>query len=176
MALVRAGGVVFLGGTSATLSGPATITKNEIVIEGNNRFNPFTGAAGSTTMEYKLDPSKSPANVDVDLVNIRGKKTKLLGRAEVNNNHLIVALAKEGDERPKSTEEADDVRVCYFQKAPRTEYRIVAMTVGKEEAMEKELNKLAQEGYELVSTTQPSAVDSKSSVTTVHFILKRTVK
>jgi hypothetical protein len=50
------------------------------------------------------------------------------------------------------------------------------LTVGKEEATEKELNKLAQDGFELLSTTQPAAADAKSSVTTVHFILKRTVK
>ena len=46
----------------------------------------------------------------------------------------------------------------------------------KEEAVEKELNRLAQEGYELSSTTQPTAPDAKSSPTTVHLILKRTVK
>jgi hypothetical protein len=38
------------------------------------------------------------------------------------------------------------------------------------------LNKLAQDGFELVSTTQAVAADAKSSVTTIHFLLKRTVK
>jgi hypothetical protein len=45
----------------------------------------------------------------------------------------------------------------------------------QEEVAEKELNKLAQDGFEFVSTTQPVALDAKSSVTTVHFLLKRTV-
>jgi hypothetical protein len=159
---------------TASMTGPAIITKNEITLEGNN-LRPLM-STGPTTMEYTLDASKSPAFIDVDVVSLRGKKSKMLGLAEVNGSRLIIALAKEGDERPKTTEEADGVTVYYFQKAPRTEYRIIAMTVGKEEAMEKELNKLAQEGFELVSTTQPSAADSKSSVTTVHFILKRTVR
>ena len=69
--------------------------------------------------------------------------------------------------------------VYYFQKAPpppKTEFRIVAMTVGKEEEAEKELNKLAAAGYELVTTTTPAAVNDKASPTTVHFVLKRTVK
>jgi hypothetical protein len=170
------GGGGRLSVNSAILNGPATITKTEIILEGNNRVSPLAAAGGPTTMEYTIDATKSPASIDVEILSLRGKKTKSLGLVEVHGNRLILALAKEGDERPKSTDEAEGVTVYYFQKAPRTEYRIVAMTVGKEEAMEKELNKLSQEGYELVSTTQPSAADAKSSVTTVHFILKRTVK
>jgi hypothetical protein len=171
------GGGVRVSVNAAMLTGPATITKNEITLEGNDRVRSIAVAAnGPTTMEYTLDATKSPAFIDVDVISLRGKKTKSLGLAEVHGNRLIIALAKEGDERPKTTEEADGVTVYYFQKAPRTEYRIIAMTVGKEEAMEKELNKLAQEGFELVSTTQAAAADAKSSVTTVHFILKRTVK
>ena len=49
----------------------------------------------------------------------------------------------------------------YFQKAPpppKVEFRIVALTAGKEADAEKELNKLANEGYELVTTTSPIAV------------------
>jgi hypothetical protein len=164
---------------SPFLVGPATITKNEILLEGSGRVAPLAGIGGSTTMEYTIDSTKTPAFIDVDIVNIRGKKSKSLGLVEVNGNRLILALAKEGEERPKSTEEADGVTVYYFQKSPpppRTEFRIVAMTAGKEEAAEKELNKLAQEGFEFVSTTQPVAADAKSSVTTVHFLLKRTVK
>ena len=117
------------------------------------------------------------AFIDVEIANLRGKKSKSLGIVEVNGNRMILALAKEGDERPKTTEEADNVTVYYFQTSPpppRTEFRIVAMTVGKEEAAEKELNKLSQEGFEFVSTTQPVAADAKSSVTTIHFLLKRT--
>lgn len=162
---------------SAYMAGPANITKNEITLEGSGRVGPIAAMSGPTTMEYTLDASKTPAwHIDVDIISLRGKKSKCLGLVEVVGNRLIIALAKEGDERPKNTEEAENVTLYYFQKAPRTEYRIIAMTVGKEEAMEKELNKLAQEGFELVSTTQPSAIDAKSSVTTVHFILKRTVK
>ena len=59
---------------------------------------------------------------------------------------------------------------------PRVEFRIVAMRAGMEEAVEKELNKLSQEGFELVNTTNPIAADGKTNPTTVHFILKRTVK
>jgi hypothetical protein len=157
----------------------ATITKNEITLDGRAMTTALGGTAGTTTMEYTLDSTKTPASIDVETVNARGKKSKLLGRVEVIGNRLIIALAKEGDERPKTTEEAEDITVYYFQKAPpppRTEFRIVAMTAGKEEAAEKELNKLAQDGFEFVSTTQPVAADAKSSVTTVHFLLKRIVK
>jgi hypothetical protein len=91
---------------------------------------------------------------------------------------LTLAVANAGDERPKSIEQAEGVTVYYFQKTPpppRTEFRIVAMTVGKEETAEKELNRLSQEGYELVTTTQPLANDGKSAPTSIHFLLKRTV-
>src|SRR5579872_2435423 len=119
---------------SAMMTGPATITKNEITLEGNTRISPLAAAAnGPTTMEYSLDTKKSPAFIDVEILNLRGKKSKCLGLVEVNGNRLIIAIAKEGDERPTTTEEAENVTVYYFQKAPRTEYRIIAMTVGKEE-------------------------------------------
>jgi len=163
----------------ALVLGAATITKKEITLEGRAAMSPLASVGGPMTMEYTLDATKSPAQIDVEIANLRGKKAKSLGIVEVSGNRLIIALAKQGDERPKTTEEADNVTVYYFQKAPpppRTEFRIVAMTVGKEEEAEKELNKLAQDGFELVSTTQAVAVDAKSSVTTVHFLLKRTVK
>ena len=163
----------------ALVLGAATITKKEITLEGRAAMSPLASVGGPMTMEYTLDPTKSPAQIDVEIANLRGKKSKSLGIVEIHGNHLIIALAKEGDERPKTTDEAEGVTVYYFQKAPpppRTEFRIVAMTVGKEDAAEKELNKLAQDGFELVSTTQAVAVDAKSSVTTVHFLLKRTVK
>jgi uncharacterized protein (TIGR03067 family) len=171
---------------SIALVGPATITKNEISFEGRSSPSGFSPAAAAaiaagnhTTMEYTLDPTKSPMTIDVDIVNVRGKKSKSLGLVEINGKHLIIALAKEGDERPKTTDEAEGVTVYYFKKEPpppRTEFRIVTLTIGKEEAVEKELNRLAQDGYELASTTQPTAPDAKSSPTTVHLILKRTVK
>ena len=169
------GGRGGFGGRSTSLrslSVTTAISRSEIVIEGR-------GSTLSTTMEYTLEPSKSPITIDVESTSVRNKKTKLQGIVEINGNRLTIALAKEGGERPKTTDEADGVIVYYFQKAPpppRIEYRIIAMTAGKEAAAEKELNKLVKEGYELVSTTNPIAPNATSSVTTIHFILKRTVK
>lgn len=172
---------------STALVGPATITKKEIVLEGRAAaLSPasaaqaaFLAAAGPTTMEYTLDPTKTPMTIDVFTANLRGKKTQALGVAEIIDNRLIIAVAQDGGDRPKTTDEAEGVTVYYFQKAPpppRTEFRIVAMTVGKEAEAEKELNRLAADGYELVTTTTPAAVNDKASPTTVHFVLKRTVK
>jgi hypothetical protein len=130
-------------------------------------------------MEYTFDPTKSPMTIDVEIVPVRGKKTKGLGVVEISGNRLTIALAKEGSARPKTTEEVEGVTVYYFLKVPpppRAEFRIVAMTAGKEDEAEKELNKLTQEGYELVTTTSPIAPNPRASVTTVHFVLKRTVK
>jgi uncharacterized protein (TIGR03067 family) len=159
--------------------GPATITKNEITLEGSGlRSTPF-GVSGPTTMEYTLDATKTPMTIDVENTSLRGKKTKSLGLAEIVGDRLIIAIAKEGDERPKTTDEADNVTVYYLKKSPpppKTEFRIIAMTVGKEEEAEKELNKLVAAGYELTNTTNPAAADGKASPTTVHFILKRTAK
>jgi uncharacterized protein (TIGR03067 family) len=176
------GGPVFIGGrrtNSVYMTGPATIGKTEITLEGSGVRTGLIGVGGPVTMEYTLDATKTPMTIDIQNVSLRGKKTKSLGLVEVSGNRLILAVAKEGDERPKSTEEADGVTLYYFQKSPpppRTEFRIVAMTVGKEAETEKELNKLSQEGFDIVSTTTPTAPDAKSSVTTVHFVLKRTVK
>ena len=178
----RGGGVVIGGpggrvsANAAYMAGPATITKNEITLEGNPRVSPLVNS-GPQTMEYTFGSSKK--TIDLETFSIRGKKSKLLGVVEIIGNRMVIAVAREGDERPKNTEEADGVTLYFFQKAPpppRTEFKIVAMTVGKEEATEKELNKLAQEGYELVSTTQPTAANDKGAVTTVHFVLKRSVK
>jgi uncharacterized protein (TIGR03067 family) len=160
------------GSLIRTPRGEATTTKNEITIE-----RPALNA--TIVMEYTLNTTKTPITIDVETIPLRGKKTKSLGIVEINGNHSIIALAKEGDERPKTTDEAVGATIYYFQKAPPPAAHRVshcAMTVGKEEAAEKELNKLAQEGFEFVSTTQPVAADAKSSVTTVHFLLKRTVK
>ncbi|AMV28921.1 hypothetical protein VT84_31295 [Gemmata sp. SH-PL17] len=163
----------FAPSRTTIVRGETVISRTEIVIESRT----VTGIP--TTMEYTLDPTKSPITIDVEIVPVRGKKTRGLGVVEITNNRVVIALAKEGADRPKSVEEAEGVTVYYFQKAPpapRTEFRIVALTVGKEEEAEKELNRLAKEGYELVSTTNPTAPDAKASVTTVHFILKRIVK
>ena len=161
------------GGPVRTLRTEAVITKNEITIE------PRTVSANPITMEYTLDPTKSPIAIDAELVSARGKKTKMLGIVEITGTRVILALARDGGERPKTTDDNEGVIVYVFQKAPpppRTEFRIVAMTVGKEADAEKELNKLAQDGFELVSTTNPLAVNDKSSPTTIHFVLKRTVR
>lgn len=163
---------------SLYMVGPATITKTTITLEGRGVISPLAGANGPTVMEYALDATKSPMHIDVNIVNLRGKKTKALGLAEVVGERLIISLAAPGEDRPKSTEEDGNVTVYYLQKAPpppKTEFRIVAMTVGKEAEAEKELNKLAGEGFELMSTTA-AAPDAKSSPTTVHFVLKRVVK
>jgi uncharacterized protein (TIGR03067 family) len=156
-----------------TVRSETIITKNEITIE------PRTATGLPTLMEYTLDPTKTPMTIDVEIINVRGKKTKALGIVEISNSRMTMALAREGTERPKTTDEAEGVTVYYFLKAPpppKVEYRIVAMRVGGEEEAEKELNKLTKEGFELVNTTSPIANNDKASVTTVHFILKRTVK
>jgi uncharacterized protein (TIGR03067 family) len=160
-------------GPRPTVRSEVVITKNEITIE------PRTVSAAPIIMEYTLDTTKTPIAIDAESINARGKKTKMLGVVEISGNRLTIALARSGDERPKTVDEADGVMVYYFLKAPpppKVEYRIVAMTVGKEEAAEKELNKLAEMGFEVVNTTNPAAVNDKASPTTVHFLLKRTVK
>jgi hypothetical protein len=153
--------------------GEATISKSEITLE-----RPATSAA-PTIMDYTFNPTKTPMTIDVETFTLRGKKTKSLGIVEVIGNRVIIALAPEGEDRPKTVDEAEGVTIYYLQKVPpppKTEFRIVALTAGKEEAAEKELNKLSQEGYQLVSTTNPIATDPKGTVTTIHFVLKRTVK
>jgi hypothetical protein len=176
------GGVLRVRTSTASLymTGPAVITKDTITLEGRGTVSPFaTTGTGASEFEYTLDASKSPMTIDLSPVSARGKKGKpQLGLAEVVGNRLIVAVAPAGEDRPKNTEENDNVTVYYFQKAPpppKTEFRIVAMTVGKEADAEKELNQLAKEGYELVSTSA-AAPDAKSSPTTVHFVLKRVTK
>jgi uncharacterized protein (TIGR03067 family) len=170
-----AGGGFGVGGIrpAALQRAEVTVTKTEITIE------PRLVAVTPVTMEYTLDATKTPITIDVETISLRGKKTKTLGIAEVVGTRLILAIAKEGGDRPKNTEEADGVTVYYLQKAPpppRVEYRIVAMTVGKEADAEKELNKLAQDGFEVMNTTNPAAADGKAAPTTVHFLLKRTAK
>ena len=149
------------------------ITRNEITIE------PRTPTAAPIMMEYTIDPTKTPITIDVETITTKGKKTKSLGVVEVNGNRLTIALAKEGAERPKTVDEAEGVTVYYFLKAPpppKTEFRIVVLTAGKEAEAEKELNKLAEMGFELVSTTAPIANTERASPTAIHFVLKRTVK
>jgi len=161
------------GFTSRNVRGETVITKNEITIE------PRTPTGLPVTMEYTLDPTKSPMTIDVETIPVRGKKTRSLGVVEMSGHRLVIALAKEGAERPKTVEEAEGGTVYYFQKAPpppKVEFKIVAMSVGKEADVEKELNKLAGEGFELMTTTQPTAANDKASVTTIHFVLKRTTK
>ncbi len=170
-----AGGAFGPGGFTRgpTARSETVITKNEITIESR------TPTGTGITMEYTLDTTKTPIAIDAEIVNVRGKKNKVLGVVEITGNRLTIALAKEGAERPKTTDEAEGVTVYYFQKAPpppRVEFRIVALTAGKEADVEKELNQLAKDGYELVSTTNPIATNDKAAVTTIHFVLKRTTR
>jgi uncharacterized protein (TIGR03067 family) len=173
--------------TQITLrSSTATIAKGEIVIGANydgwggygpGGFDP-RGNTGQS-MTYSLDPTKTPMTIDLTTVDARNKKTKSLGIIEVDDERITIAVAKPGAERPKNTEENDEITVYYFKKAPpppKVEFRIIALTVGKEAEVEKELTKLAKEGFELVNTTNPAAADPKAAPTTVHFILKRTSK
>jgi hypothetical protein len=182
-----AGGVAGPGGfarirtspASLYMTGPATITKDKITLDGRGVISALAGTSGPTTMEYTIDATKTPMTIDVEHVSLRGKKTKALGLVEAVGDRLIIALAKEGDDRPKNTEENGDVTVYYFQKAPpppKVEFKVVALTAGKEADVEKELNKLTGEGYELVSTTNPIATDGKAAPTIIHFVLKRTTK
>jgi uncharacterized protein (TIGR03067 family) len=170
----------------------ATISKHEIVIGGgidvtgvDDQFGGWGGvrAGGSgQTMTYSIDPTKTPMTIDIVTIDVRNKKKTSLGIIEVvDDNRITISLAKPGAERPKNMNETEEVTVYYFKKKPREttptdEYRIVAMTVGKETDAETELNKLAKEGYHLVNTTNPAAADDKAAHTTVHFILKRTAK
>jgi len=175
------GGAVRIRTSPASLymTGPATITKDKITLEGRGVISPLAGTSGPTTMEYTIDATKTPMTIDVEHVSLRGKKTKALGLVEVVGDRLVLALAKEGDDRPKNTDENGDVTVYYFQKAPpppKVEFKVVALTAGKDADVEKELNKLAGEGFELVSTTNPIATDGKAAPTIIHFVLKRTTK
>ena len=130
------------------------------------------------TMTYAINPETTPISIDVFTVDARNKKEKSLGIIEVAENRITIALAKPGADRPKNMEEGENVTLYYFKKAPpppRTEFRIVAMTAGKEAEAEKELNRLAKEGYELVTTTNPAAGAPPKSPPPVHIVLKRPV-
>jgi uncharacterized protein (TIGR03067 family) len=168
----------------ATQTSAATIAKNQIVLGGRRGFDSnFDGwgmqslpANTPQMMTYVIDPTKTPMAIDVISIDSRNKKTKQQGIIEVEGDRITIALARPDAERPKTTEENEEVTFYYFKKnppPPRVEFRIVAMTVGKEAEAEKELSKLVNEGFELVSTTNPAAADPKASPTTVHFILKR---
>jgi hypothetical protein len=174
----------------------ASITKSEITIGGaagagwgydpysDAYYDPYEGRQVRNTtpaMSYVIDPSKTPMTIDVTTVNVRNKKEKSLGLIEVSDDRITITLGKPGAERPKNFDEGEEVTLYYFKKAKpvpvaRDEYRIVTMTVGKEAEAEKELNKLAKEGFVLVNTTNPAANDAKSSPTTVHLVLKRTTR
>src|SRR5262249_649976 len=97
--------------TSTLLLRRATLPKHESLLQGGRlcgaapaMLAALGAAGGSTTMEYTLDATKSPMTIDVETTSLRGKKSKSLGVVEVVGNRLIIAVAKEGDERPKTTE------------------------------------------------------------------------
>jgi hypothetical protein len=129
-------------------------------------------------MAYTIDPTTTPMSIDVISIDQRNKRAEQKGIVEVNGDRITIALAKPGAERPKTMDEGEGVTLYYLKKLPppKVEYRIVAMTVGKEAEAEKQLNKLAEEGFELVSTTNPAARDPGATPTTVHFVLKRVKK
>jgi hypothetical protein len=168
------------------LSTTATVSKGEMTLgrrladadpDGFSRVSSLVNSAH--TMTYSINPATSPMSIDVVTFDERNKRTTQQGLIEVTDGRVTMALAKSGEARPKSLDEAEGVTVYYLKKLPpppKPEYRIVAMTVGKEGEAEKLLNKLAGEGFELVSTTNPAAGDPKASPTTVHFVLKRLKK
>jgi uncharacterized protein (TIGR03067 family) len=167
------------------LSTTATVSKGEITLgrrlldadpEGPGRLSVISSAH---TMAYSIDPATAPMSIDVVTIDDRNKRTTQKGLIEVADGRVTMALAKPNEARPKSLDEGEGVTVYYLKKLPpppKVEYRIVAMTVGKEAEAEKLLNKLAGEGFDLVSTTNPAAGDPKASPTTIHFVLKRVVK
>ena len=140
------------------------ITKDTIAIDGR-----------TASWDYRIDPTTKPMSIDITITPPRGKKTKSLGIIEAVGDKLTLAYAAEGAERPKDFEDAEGVSHFVFQKAPpppRTEYKIVVLKGGKEQETEKELNALAKDGYEVMSThATPTPGDP-----TIHFVLKRTVK
>lgn len=159
----------FGGGPASALRRDTTITRDTITMETR------TGSS-STTWEYRLDPSTKPMSIDIVVVPLIGKKTKLHGIVEQTGDRLKIAYTPEGVERPKDFDDTENAIVYVFQKAPpppRTEYRIIAVPVGGEAAAEKELNQLAKEGFEIAFTATPSAGPGATPGT--QLILKRTV-
>jgi len=143
------------------------------------RLSPRSVRTGRRRWNTPFDPAKM--TIDIETENARGKKTKSLGVVEITGNRLIIAVAQPGgrnrppdDRRGRGRDGGTTSR--RRRPRPRVEFRIVAMRVGDEAEAEKELNKLAAAGYELVTTTTPAAVNDKASPTTVHFVLKRTMK
>lgn len=170
------------------LSTTATISRGEITLgrriadadpDGPAGFSRTSIINSAQTMTYSINPATAPMSIDVVTFDDRNKRATQKGVIEVTDGRVTMALAKPNEARPKSVDEGEGVTVYYLKKLPpppRPEYRIVAMTVGKEAEAEKQLNKLAAEGFELVSTTNPAAGDPKASPTTVHFVLRRTKK
>jgi hypothetical protein len=167
------------------LSTTATISKGEITLGrriADLDADGFVGASlinPAQSMAYSIDPTATPMSIDVVAFDERNRRTTQKGVIEVTDGRITLALAKSGAERPKTLDEGEGVTVYYLRKLPpppKVEYRIVAMTVGKEAETEKLLTKLANEGFELVSTTNPAARDPGATPTTVHFILKRVKK
>jgi uncharacterized protein (TIGR03067 family) len=140
------------------------ITKDSIAIDGR-----------TANWDYRIDPTTKPMSIDITITPLRGKKSKVLGIIETVGDKLTIAYAADGAERPKDFEDAEGISHFVFQKAPpppRLEYKIVVLKGGKEQDAEKELNALAKDGYEVMSThATPTPGDP-----TIHFVLKRTVK
>jgi uncharacterized protein (TIGR03067 family) len=169
-----------LRSTSAAISkGEITLGRRAADYDPDGWSSPARAADATQSMAYTIDPTTMPMSIDVISIDQRNKRAEQKGVIEVNGDRITIALAKPGAERPKTTDEGEEVTVYYLKKLPpppKVEYRIVAMTVGKEAEAEKQLNKLAEEGFELVSTTNPAARDPGATPTTVHFVLKRMKK
>lgn len=156
----KGGGGVW--GTSKTAGSrqAVTITRNQISISGI-----------TTVWSYSLGTG-TPQSVDLTFTPLRGKPTVHKAIMEVNGDRITMAYATEGeDERPKNFEDAPGVTVYVFQKAPpppQWEYRIVELVPGRAAEVERELNKLAAEGFEVTFATNGSA-----NQPTAHYLLKR---
>lgn len=154
-------------GFTSSLRRGTTITKDTISIESRTAVAP-------TIWEYRLDPSTKPMSIDIMIVPVLGKKTRVHGIVEQTDDRLKIAYTPEGSERPKDFDDTETATVYVFQKTPpppRFEYKIVALKVGSEADAEKRLNELAKQGYDLSHSTSPAGQEP-----VIHLILKRTVR
>jgi uncharacterized protein (TIGR03067 family) len=152
------------GFTSSTVRRDSVITRDSISIDGR-----------TASWDYRLDPSTKPMSIDITITPARGKKTKVLGIVEEKGDKLTIVYAAEGNDRPKDFEgDGENQSTFVFQKVPpppRPEYKIIVLRGGKEQEVEKELNTLAKDGFEVMSTHATQTPGDP----TIHFILKRMV-
>lgn len=136
-----------------------SITRDQITFE--NSGNVWAYQMGTGT----------PQTLELSITPLRGKPTIHKGIIETNGNRLMIAYAAEGEDRPKDFDDAPGVMVYVLQKEPpppKWEYRIVTLAPDKAAEVEKQLNALAQEGFEVAFATNGSAAQP-----TAHYLLKR---